>query len=154
MSILLHVGRLGWDKCVWSDDNLCTKKVYPGYQFSAKAKKWLPRLRTTAASHDILVHRFQAVHEATPEYMRKKPEASKVETSSERAAAVVNLAEELQTVVPVPKQDSFLCQEDLIFITLREGVGDYRGWGQSGGSRPHQFGWSRGKGAPGGYLPF
>ena len=35
-SILAHVGELGWTNCVWGDENLATKKLYPNFQFTAK----------------------------------------------------------------------------------------------------------------------
>ena len=42
--ILKHVNTQGWEQCCWSDDNLSTKKLYPGFQFAGK-QQWVPRLR-------------------------------------------------------------------------------------------------------------
>ena len=43
--ILAHVQECGWEKSVWSDENLSTKKLYPGFQFNAKGQQWTQRLR-------------------------------------------------------------------------------------------------------------
>ena len=36
--MLDHVQDLGYGNCVWSDDNMSTKKLYPPYQFQARGK--------------------------------------------------------------------------------------------------------------------
>ena len=53
--ILAHVQECGWEKSVWSDENLSTKKLYPGFQFNAKGQQWTQRLRSEA-KHIFLTH--------------------------------------------------------------------------------------------------
>ena len=59
---------MGWDHCSWSEENLSSKKLYPGFQFQAKSKKWLPRLKVTPESHKLTVTRIQGTNEAAPPY--------------------------------------------------------------------------------------
>ena len=102
-AILAHVGNLSWDAAVWSDDNLATKKLYPKFQFTCKAKSWLPRLKTSEKSMELCVLRLQRLHEKKPEYQRKKPDSAVVDECSQLAALAANLAQEIQLVVPISK---------------------------------------------------
>ena len=70
--ILGHVSVMGWDACCWSDDALSSKKIYPKYQFPAKSKKWLPRVKSSEDSMRMLVQRVQATHEKTARFFQKK----------------------------------------------------------------------------------
>ena len=101
MEILLHVGDLGWHRCVWTDNALSTKKLYPGHQFSSKGKTWSARLRTSEKSMALAVQRAQTLHEKAPEWMRKKIDVAKVEQVSERAAVIVALEAELMQRMPL-----------------------------------------------------
>ena len=56
-SILGHVGAASWERCVWSDENLSSKKMYPGFQFAGKGQ-WAARLRTGAANYHPDVNVF------------------------------------------------------------------------------------------------
>jgi hypothetical protein len=100
--ILMHVSRVGWECAIWSDDNLCSKKLYPGFQFSAKSKAWLPRLRVCEESMLLFVKRVQLKHEQQPAYLlRRKLELSATEALAERAAFIYNVGQELLSIVPV-----------------------------------------------------
>ena len=101
MDILLHVGEYGWEKSAWSDNTLSTKKLYPNHQYAAKAKVWLPRLRTTVRSMALTVQRVHAEHRKTPTWMKKKIDAARVEQLSERAAVIVALEAELMQRMPL-----------------------------------------------------
>jgi hypothetical protein len=96
------VGDLGWESSCWSDDNLSSKKLYPGYQFPSKSKKWVSRLKTTPESMALFVQRVQTAHEKRPDYMRKKMDQSSMEAFAERAAALWHLAEEIKLHTPLP----------------------------------------------------
>ena len=103
--VLAHAGTMSWDCCVWSDDNLSTKKLYPKFQFPSKSKKWLPRVKTCDESTVFAVKRLQNTHEKLPMYMRKKPDIAHIEAVSERAAALHHLGQELQLSVPIKSED-------------------------------------------------
>ena len=49
----------------------------------------------------IMIQRVNTVHERLPHYMRKKMELSKLEEMAERAAAVINLANEALVEAPI-----------------------------------------------------
>ena len=91
--------------CCWSDENLSSKKIVPGYQFPSKSKKWLSRVRTSDESMSLMVSRMQTSHESQMSFMRKKPDLAAVESMAERAAAVWNLAQELLHTAPVKLED-------------------------------------------------
>ena len=100
-SILAHVNLLGWPDAVWSEDNFAGMKIYLGCQFPSKSKTWTPRVRTSEESVLIMIQRVNTVHERLPHYMRKKMELSKLEEMAERAAAVINLANEALWEAPI-----------------------------------------------------
>ena len=103
-SILEHVGSLGWGDCVWTEEALANKKVYPKHQFSSKSKKWASRIRTTDESMILMVERVQNSFEAVGVSYRFKISPSALEGTAERAAACLSLAAELQMSVPIPEQ--------------------------------------------------
>jgi hypothetical protein len=103
-SILVHVGNVGWDASCWTDDNLSSKKLYPGFQFPSKSKKWVSRLKTTEESMALFVTRVQTAHERKPDYLRKKIDSSGMEVLAERAAVLWHLGNEIQLVTPLPFQ--------------------------------------------------
>ena len=86
---------------MWTDDNLSSKRMYTGYQFNAKGKKWAARLRVTEESMMLHVERMHTVHENTPPYMRKKPTMAEVASCAERAAACYHLGAELLNMLPI-----------------------------------------------------
>ncbi|CAK9028727.1 unnamed protein product [Durusdinium trenchii] len=99
--ILDHVNMHGWESCVWSDDNLGSKKIFSGFQFSCSKKSWLPRLRTTDESMMLMVKFLQACHEQKASYMRKKPDTQAVEDAAVKATLCWHLGQELLQQVPV-----------------------------------------------------
>ena len=99
--ILGHVGRLSFSQCVWTDDNLSSKRMYTGHQFSAKGKKWLARLRVTHESMMLHVERMQTAHESIPTFMRRKPTMAEVASCAEKAAACYHLGAELLNMLPI-----------------------------------------------------
>ncbi|CAK0804884.1 unnamed protein product [Prorocentrum cordatum] len=105
-SILAHAEELTWEGCMWSDDNLANRKLYPGFAFPAKNKTWAPMLRTTDASTQLCIERLQGAHTRSPKHLRKKLEASQLENYSLRAAAVLGLADLFLSQVPVPQKDA------------------------------------------------
>ena len=109
--ILDHVQSLGWGSAVWSEDVFASKKVFPGFQFSSKSKRWVPRIKTTDASFELMVRRVQNTFEDTSKDMHFKISVAQAEALSERAAACLALAAELQLQVPVPVEkikDAFI----------------------------------------------
>ncbi len=103
-AILAHVGRLSFANSVWTDDNLASKRMYTGYQFASRSKKWLPRLKVTNESMMLHVEYMHRGHENTPAHMRKKPTMQDVAACAERAAACFHLGAELLTLLPI-KED-------------------------------------------------
>jgi hypothetical protein len=103
-SILEHVGELGWGNCVWSEDVLASKRIYPGFQYAAKARQWVPRIKTTEESFNLMIKRAQNAFEKTTPNLRWKLTPANAEALAERAAACLSLAGELQLQVPIPWQ--------------------------------------------------
>ena len=57
----------------------------------------------------IMIKRVNNVHERLPQYMRKKMELSKLEEMAERAAAVINLANEALLEAPIQQDQVKEC---------------------------------------------
>ena len=70
--VLTHVGALGWIDCLWSEDNLAEKRMYPDYQFPGKNKKWAPRVKTSKDSMALMITREQTLHEKKPTFFAEK----------------------------------------------------------------------------------
>ena len=102
--ILTHVSVMGWDACCWSDDALSSKKIYPKYQFPAKSKKWLPRVKSSEDSMRMLVQRVQATHEKGARFFQKKLDTNTLEALAERGAAVESMGKEVQQTVPLSNE--------------------------------------------------
>ena len=75
---------MGWAACCWSDGALSSKKIYPKYQFPAKSKKWLPRVKSSEDSMRMLVQRVQATHEKAARAFQKKLVTNALEALAER----------------------------------------------------------------------
>lgn len=104
--VVEHVGYWGWDSAAWTDDSLASKKVYPGYQFPAKVKSWLPRVKVCAESMELFVRRVHDSHAQLPEYMRKfKKDQAAMDQLAERAAFIWNVGQEFLQQVPVKPGD-------------------------------------------------
>ena len=56
-SIVEFVGKTGWEECCWSDDALAFKKIYTGHQFTSKSKKWIPRIKVSDDSMEMMIKR-------------------------------------------------------------------------------------------------
>ena len=100
-SILEHVSALSWADCVWCEDTLCNKKIYPKHQFPSKSKRWLVRNKTTEESFILMVQRAQNTWESSASVGRTKLTTTELESLAERAAACLSLAAELQLTVPI-----------------------------------------------------
>ena len=98
-----HVGTMTWADSVWTEDLLASKKIYPGFTFTAKSKQWASanRLKTTEQSMDMFVSRLHACHEAALPTHRKRMDTATAEQLSERAALLVAVANEVQGVTPI-----------------------------------------------------
>ena len=103
-SILDHVGSMGWDSCVWTEDVLACKKIYPNHKFASKSKKWTPRVKTSDESFLLLVGRAQNVHEMSNPNLKFRLTPANAEALAERAAACLAMARELQLQVPIPEK--------------------------------------------------
>lgn len=103
-SILDHVGSMGWDSCVWTEDTLASKKIYPNHQFASKSKKWTSRVKTSEESFLLMIDRAQNVHEMSNPNLKFKLTPVNAEALAERAAACLAMARELQLQVPIQEQ--------------------------------------------------
>ena len=99
--IVKHVGKRGFDGCCWSDDNLSSKKMYPGYLYPGKGKKWIARSRVTNESMLLHVLCAQADHDNKPVYMQKKMTSHEHLVIAEKAAVCWHLGQEFLQIVPV-----------------------------------------------------
>ena len=103
-SILAHVGSMGWHQCVWSEEVLSNKKIYPKFNFPTKSKKWVSRVRTNDASLCLMVERVQNQHVAQNPTIRMKMTPHVAETMAESAAAVLAVAQEISVTAPIDDQ--------------------------------------------------
>lgn len=103
-SILAHVGSMGWQQCVWSEEVLSSKKIYPKFAFPCNSKKWGPRCRTSEASLCLMIERVQNQHAAQSPMIRQKMTPSTAEMMAESAAAVLAIAQEISLTAPIDDQ--------------------------------------------------
>ena len=103
-SILGHVDDLGWQDCMWNEDNLANKKIFPGHQYSAMSKKWGQRIKATEQQMGILLYRMQTLHAAAPKFLRHKATGAIVEDHAERAACVIAVAAEARHAAPISEE--------------------------------------------------
>jgi len=103
--VLKHVGEFTWDGCMWSEDALACKKIYPGGQFSARSKQFVKWLRVSAESCLMMTKRAQNVFKKTPTFSRKKLPCDTLEEISETATAVWGMACEVVANHPVDLSD-------------------------------------------------
>ena len=99
--IVQHCNRCTWNRCVWSEDALANKKLYPGHRFPAKSIVWQNRLKVSEESMHAMVRRLQQKFELAPAYMKNKKTADEVEKVAELACVVVAIAHEILLKVPV-----------------------------------------------------
>ena len=103
--VLEHVGEFTWDVCMWSEDGLACKKIYPGFQFSARSKQFAKWLRVSGESCLLMAKRAQNVFKKTPSFLRKKVPCDTLEEMSETATAVWGMACEVVANHPVDLSD-------------------------------------------------
>lgn len=100
--ILRSVGELGYDNCPFSEDNMASKKIYPGYSFKCTgSKKWAGRKKVTQDSFELHMRRVATLHKALLPHMRKKPDKVMMEEIAERAAVVWALGVEASQQAPI-----------------------------------------------------
>ena len=99
--ILNDASDRGWDGCAFSEANLCSKKVYPGFQHRCTTSKaWVPRIKTSVESFRMHLLRTRNVHINAPIHFRKKVDKNEMDAGSERAAAVYEIGQEAIREVP------------------------------------------------------
>ena len=81
--LVAHTSRHGWFNSAWSEDTCADKKIYPGHQYPSKSKLWSARLKVTDESMELMVTRVHACHDNSPEYMRRKLDATAIHGSIE-----------------------------------------------------------------------
>ena len=101
--ILNHVGTLGWENCAWTEENLASKRLFPGHVFPAKNRKWQQRLRVSDRSLRIMVLRihWEQEHQSCEKRSQKKPDDRACELLAEKAACLVSLADEFCSEHPI-----------------------------------------------------
>ena len=102
--ILTHVGVMGWPDSGWTEENLASKRLFPGHAFNTgRSRKWAARLKVTEESFRLMVKRVQlAVENWRPE-LGKRPvyDVTYMEGVAEKAAALCGLAKEFCKEHPV-----------------------------------------------------
>ena len=102
--ILACVSRHGWVGGPYTDDNLSSAKMYPGFQHKAtNSKQWPARIRVTGESMSLMIDRISNKWATAPTHYRKKPDKAEMEVLAERAAAVWHCGQELMKEVPIPE---------------------------------------------------
>jgi len=105
-AIFKHTEKMTAGAGVWTDDNIASKKLFPGFSFGAgRSKTWPLRLKVTPESMELMVMHAQHAHETTPAKMRKRPDLQHMVAVAEIAAALYALGQEAMTVVPVKESD-------------------------------------------------
>jgi hypothetical protein len=100
-----HIGKMSQGSSAWSDDNIASKKLFPGHSFSAKCKKWAARIRVTDDSFIMWLKFIQKAHEAKPKKEVRRNDLSENISLAEQAAAVWHLGQELLLAVPIKHED-------------------------------------------------
>ena len=119
-----HVGRCPEGMSAWSDDNMASKKLFPGWAFGAKSKKWAPRLKVTKESFTMMVRATHSTFEARPLNQRKKPELADQIHMAELAAACYALGQEVFLLMPIKP----IVIQNLSFVTTY--FVDVTSWGR------------------------
>ena len=99
-----HVSRYGWTNCMFNDDTLSTKKIYPGFTFKHHKSGWGSRLAVTERSmgHTITFH--LAEWELKPLVLRRKLSKKEIEDNSEIAALVESMYQDVVATTPLKAQ--------------------------------------------------
>ena len=101
--ILTHVGIMGWSESCWTEENLASKRLFPGHGFHSRSRKWAPRLKVTDDSLRLLVKKLQHTVENWRPELGKRPiyDVNFVEGVAEKAAALCGMAREFCKEHPV-----------------------------------------------------
>lgn len=101
--IMAHVSRVGWTMALFSEDNISSKKIYPGHQHKGKSAKWIARKKVTKESFVLDVQRHITIYENLPVFMRTKVSKQAMEETSMISAIVYNIGQELLANIPLDK---------------------------------------------------
>ena len=96
--ILTHVGMVGWSQCCWTEENMASKRLFPGHQFSARSRKWTPRLKVTEDSLRLMVRRVQALDQYQNQ---SRCDMAHMEGVAEKAAVLSSFAKEFCREHPI-----------------------------------------------------
>lgn len=100
---MTHVGTMGWANACWTEENLASKRLFPGHSFTSRSRKWAARLKVSDESFRLMVKNVQNSVESWRSDMCKRPVYDLVfmEGVAEKAAALVSLAKEFCKEHPV-----------------------------------------------------
>ncbi|CAK9096491.1 unnamed protein product [Durusdinium trenchii] len=103
-AVLDHVGALGWPDCAWTEENLSSKRLFPGHQFPSRSRKWMARLKVSDDSLRLMATRVHWVREKAHQANlgKGKMDGASMEAVAEKAAALHALALEFCSEHPVP----------------------------------------------------
>ena len=88
------VSEMGWDKCPFTDENLSSKRIYPGFVWKKPGDKaWTDRGRVTSASM-ILMMEHVATEAVSAPHMKKLTK-QQLDSKAELAAVLLSSSEEL-----------------------------------------------------------
>ncbi|CAK8987791.1 Uncharacterized protein SCF082_LOCUS1126 [Durusdinium trenchii] len=102
-NILTHVGVMGWSESCWTEDNLASKRLFPGHSFHTRSRKWASRLKVTDDSFRYMVKKVQLSVETWRPENGKRPcyDLPTMEGVAEKSAALCGMAKEFCKDHPV-----------------------------------------------------
>ena len=92
--ILDEVSTMGWKGSLFSEDNMSSRKWYPGFQHKTVVKVWGPRIKVNNGSVNLHLRRAIIIHNKLPLHFRKKQERQEFDAQSERACALWHVGQE------------------------------------------------------------
>lgn len=101
-AFMTHVSEFGWDGCAWTEEVLGSKKIYPGHAPRVGSKSWSDRLKRTEKSTCLMVSFIQADFKGRA--VPRKSSKADVEEMADWCAAVVSLAAQVQSLMPIPDE--------------------------------------------------
>jgi hypothetical protein len=96
--------KYSWEHGPWHEDQLASKKIYPGHQPRGGPKSWNDRKRITKESCELMVDYINNAHENAAPHMRRRQTRAEVEESAILAAVVWSLGKEVQSTMPISDQ--------------------------------------------------
>jgi len=93
--------KYSWEQGPWHEDQLASKKIYPGHQPRGGPKSWNDRKRITKESCELMVDCINNAYENAAPRMRRKPTRAEVEEHAILAAVVWSLGKEVQSTIPI-----------------------------------------------------